>query len=244
MTDAHALIADGLRKTYGKREVVGGVSLRVPKGSIVGLLGPNGAGKSTTFKMIAGIVKPSAGTVSLGGQPVTHMPLYKRARAGLGYLPQEASVFRKLSVRDNLRAVLEMYETNKSAREDRADALLKRFKLSHVADSPGEALSGGERRRCEIARALVPQPTHLMFDEPFAGVDPIAVGDIQSVVVELAREEGIGVLITDHAVRETLGICDTATIVNSGQVLTSGTPEAIAAHPEARRAYLGADFTL
>ena len=213
-------------------------------GEIVGLLGPNGAGKSTSFKMVAGLLPADQGQIHINDQLLTGVPLYQRARKGLGYLPQEACIFRNLSVYDNLMAVLELHEPNKNKRKERAEALLKTFRLSHVRNASGASLSGGERRRCEIARALVPRPTHLLFDEPFAGVDPIAVADIQEVVRFLVKQEGIGVLITDHAVRETLSICQRATLMDQGELLVEGTPEQIAADENARRIYLGADFRL
>jgi lipopolysaccharide export system ATP-binding protein len=238
------LLVSGLVKRYGKRTVVNGVSFHVDRGEVVGLLGPNGAGKSTSFKMVSGLVRPDAGTVHLDEDELTGMPLHRRARAGLGYLPQEPSVFRRMSVADNLMAVLELYERDLEQRKARMEALIQDFDLGHVRDSLGESLSGGERRRCEIARALVPQPTHLLFDEPFAGVDPIAVSEIQHNIQRLAKEQNIGVLITDHAVRETLGICERATVIDHGQVLVTGSPEKIAADPTARRIYLGEDFKL
>jgi lipopolysaccharide export system ATP-binding protein len=238
------LLVAGLIKRYAGRTVVDGVSFHVDRGEVVGLLGPNGAGKSTSFKMVSGLVKPDAGQVFLDKTELTGMPLHRRARAGLGYLPQEPSVFRRLSVKDNLLSVLELYEKDKPTRVRRMERLIADFDLDHVGDSLGESLSGGERRRCEIARALVPEPTHLLFDEPFAGVDPIAVHEIQQNILRLAKEQNIGVLITDHAVRETLGICLRATVIDHGKVLVQGTPETIAADPTARRIYLGEDFRL
>ena len=238
------LLAKNLEKSFGKRKVVDGVSFYVDQGEIVGLLGPNGAGKSTSFKMVAGLLPADRGAIHLNDKSLSGTPLYRRAREGLGYLPQEASVFRNMSVWDNLMAVLEIHENDSSQRQGRAEELLKLFRLEHVRHAPGSALSGGERRRCEIARALVPRPTHLLFDEPFAGVDPIAVNDIQEVMTQLVEEQGLGVLITDHAVRETLSICQRATIIDQGQLLVEGTPEVIAADENARRIYLGADFRL
>jgi lipopolysaccharide export system ATP-binding protein len=241
---AGRLLVAGLVKRYGRRTVVDGVSFHVDRGEVVGLLGPNGAGKSTSFKMVSGLVRPDAGQVHLDEEELTGMPLHRRARAGLGYLPQEPSVFRRMTVADNLLSVLELYERDRTERSQRMESLIKDFDLGHVRDSLGESLSGGERRRCEIARALVPRPTHLLFDEPFAGVDPIAVSEIQHNIQRLAKDQNIGVLITDHAVRETLGICKRATVIDHGQVLVSGTPEEIAGNEKARRIYLGEDFKL
>jgi len=241
---AGRLLAINLSKSFGKRKAVDGVSFYVDQGEIVGLLGPNGAGKSTSFKMVAGLVPADAGEVFLNENALLGQPLYRRARAGLGYLPQEASVFRNMSVVDNLLTVLEHHEKDAKLRQRRAEELLERFRLQHVRDALGASLSGGERRRCEIARALVPRPTHLLFDEPFAGVDPIAVNDIQQVMTLLVQEEGLGVLITDHAVRETLSICKRATLMDQGKLLIEGTPEEIAADENARRVYLGEDFRL
>ena len=241
---AGRLIAKKLEKSFGKRKVVDGVSFFVDQGEIVGLLGPNGAGKSTSFKMVAGLLPADKGEIYLNDRSLAGDPLYKRARAGLGYLPQEASVFRNMSVYDNLMTVLELHEKNATKREERAEELLETFRLQHVRNAQGASLSGGERRRCEIARALVPRPTHLLFDEPFAGVDPIAVHDIQEVMTLLVKKEGLGVLITDHAVRETLSICQRATLIDQGKLLVEGTPEVIAADENARRIYLGADFRL
>lgn len=232
------LAVEGLCKTYGKRTVVDGVSFRVAQGEVVGLLGPNGAGKSTSFHMTAGLVTPDQGHVSLGGSPLTGMPLFKRARRGLGYLPQEACIFRGLSVRDNLMAVLEGMGGTRAAQRQRAEALLEEFSLEHVAASLGSTLSGGERRRAEIARALCTRPTHLLFDEPFAGVDPLAVSEIQRVIRAL-QARGLGILITDHNVRETLGVCDRAYIISKGRILLEGTPQQIRDSKLARDVYLG-----
>ncbi|QSQ20188.1 LPS export ABC transporter ATP-binding protein [Pyxidicoccus parkwayensis] len=238
------LFAEGLEKTYGKRKVVGGVSFTVAPGEVVGLLGPNGAGKTTSFNMVVGQVTPDAGRVRVGDEDLTHLPMHRRARRGVGYLPQEASVFRKLTVRENFLAVLELQKgMDKRTREQRADALMEEFGLSHVAESLGEKLSGGERRRAEIARSLIPQPRFILFDEPFAGVDPINVGDLQRQIF-LLRERGLGVLITDHNVQDTLGICDRAYIIAQGQILEEGTPAQIAASPKARAVYLGERFRL
>ncbi len=232
-----------IRKAYKARRVVEDVSLTLRRGEAVGLLGPNGAGKTTTFYMITGLVRPDAGTIALDGNDVTSLPMYRRARLGIGYLPQEASIFRGLSVEDNIRAVLEISETDKAKRERELDGLLEEFDLARLRKSPSMALSGGERRRCEIARALANRPSFMLLDEPFAGIDPIAVGDIRVLVQHLKRR-GIGVLITDHNVRETLGLIDRAYIIHAGRVLTSGTPEVIVEDAEVRRLYLGQDFRL
>jgi lipopolysaccharide export system ATP-binding protein len=237
------LLARGLMKTYSKRTVVNGASLGVRRGESVGLLGPNGAGKTTCFYMITGLVKPDAGTIELDGHDVTAMPMYRRARLGIGYLPQEASIFRGLSVEDNIKAVLQVVEKSAKERARKLDSLLDEFKITHLRKSPSIALSGGERRRLEIARALASSPAFMLLDEPFAGVDPIAVGDIQDLVRHLTKR-GIGVLITDHNVRETLGLIDRAYIIASGEVLTHGRPEEIVQNPDVRRLYLGDQFTL
>ena len=237
------LLARGLMKTYSKRTVVNGASLGVRRGESVGLLGPNGAGKTTCFYMITGLVKPDAGTIELDGHDVTAMPMYRRARLGIGYLPQEASIFRGLSVEDNIKAVLQVVEKSAKERARKLDSLLDEFKITHLRKSPSIALSGGERRRLEIARALASRPAFMLLDEPFAGVDPIAVGDIQDLVRHLTKR-GIGVLITDHNVRETLGLIDRAYIIASGEVLTHGRPEEIVQNPDVRRLYLGDQFTL
>ncbi len=237
------LLAHGLMKTYKQRTVVDGASLGVRRGESVGLLGPNGAGKTTCFYMITGLVRPDAGTIVLDGHDVTRMPMYRRARLGIGYLPQEASIFRGLSVENNIKAVLEVVEKSKKERQHQLDSLLDEFKIAHLRKAPSIALSGGERRRLEIARALASRPAFMLLDEPFAGVDPIAVGDIQELVRHLTRR-GIGVLITDHNVRETLGLIDRAYIIASGQVLTHGQPQEIVNNPDVRRLYLGEQFTL
>jgi len=238
------LVAKHLAKTYGKRQVVKDMSVSVQRGEIMGLLGPNGAGKTTSFYMIVGLVKADAGSIELDGQDLSGAAMHKRAQAGLGYLPQEASVFRRLSTRDNLLAVLELRKSLSAAqRKAKAQTLLDEFSLNHVADSPGQALSGGERRRVEIARALAMDPTYVLLDEPFAGVDPISVKDIKELIQGLA-ERGIGVLITDHNVRETLDLCDRACIVSEGQVLASGTPEALLNNQSVRDVYLGHDFRM
>lgn len=237
------LIADGLFKSYKKRPVVRGGSLAVRRGESVGLLGPNGAGKTTMFYMITGLVPLDSGRITLDGHDISLLPMYRRARLGIGYLPQEASIFRGLSVEGNIRAVLEIVEKDKKKREYELDALLDEFNISHLRKSPSIALSGGERRRCEIARALASRPAFMLLDEPFAGIDPIAVGDIQTLVRHLTTR-GIGVLITDHNVRETLGLIDRAYIIHSGKVLMQGTPEDIVASPDVRRLYLGEEFTM
>lgn len=237
------LIARGLSKSYKGRQVVNGVTLGLRAGEAVGLLGPNGAGKTTCFYMVTGLVPVDAGTIEIDGHDVTQMPMYRRARLGIGYLPQEASIFRGLSVEDNIRAVLEVVEKDKKQRENDLDGLLEEFHISHLRKSPSIALSGGERRRLEIARALASRPNFMLLDEPFAGVDPIAVADIQNLVRHLTSR-GIGVLITDHNVRETLGLIDRAYIIHAGELLTHGTPAEIVAHPDVRRLYLGEQFTL
>ena len=237
------LCVRGLRKSYGARTVVHEAGLTVRNGEAVGLLGPNGAGKTTIFYMITGLVTADRGTITLDGLPITQLPMYQRARLGIGYLPQEASIFRGLSVEDNIRAVLEVAEPDRKERARKLESLLEEFDIARLRKSPSIALSGGERRRCEIARALASSPSFMLLDEPFAGIDPIAVGDIQDLVKHL-KQRGIGVLITDHNVRETLGLIDRAYIAHSGRILTEGTPEEIVANPEARRLYLGEDFRL
>ena len=238
------LSAQGLRKRYKQREVVADFGLTLGAGEVVGLLGPNGAGKTTCFYMIVGLVAADAGKIELDGRDITAEPMYKRAKLGVGYLPQEPSVFRKLTVSDNLRLVLELREDLDSAGVDRElGSLLDELQIAHVADQLGASLSGGERRRCEIARALAAKPRLMLLDEPFAGVDPISVGEIQRIVKHL-KDRGIGVLITDHNVRETLGICDRAYILNEGSVLAQGAPDALLANPDVRRVYLGETFRL
>lgn len=232
-----------IKKTYKGRNVVKGVSVEVNQGEIVGLLGPNGAGKTTSFYMIVGLVKPDSGEVFLDEIDITKMPMYKRSQLGIGYLPQEISVFRKLSVEDNIMAILEMTDMNKQEREARLEQLLNEFRLQHVRKNMGNRLSGGEKRRTEIARALATNPKFLLLDEPFAGVDPIAVEDIQSIVSEL-REKNIGILITDHNVQETLSITDRAYLLFEGAILKSGTAEELAADEQVRRVYLGQKFVL
>jgi lipopolysaccharide export system ATP-binding protein len=237
------LIARGLTKSYKLRRVVDGVSIGVRRGEAVGLLGPNGAGKTTCFYMITGLVPVDDGTIEIDGHDVSVMPMYQRSRLGVGYLPQEASIFRGLSVEANIRAVLEIIEPNKKVRDDKLDSLLDEFSITHLRKAPSIALSGGERRRLEIARALASDPTFMLLDEPFAGVDPIAVADIQNLVRHLTQR-GIGVLITDHNVRETLSLIDRAYIIHAGQVLTHGRPSEIVNNPDVRRLYLGNDFSL
>ncbi len=237
------LVAEGLAKSYRGRRVVDGVSFQVAPGEVVGLLGPNGAGKTTSFNMVVGLVTPEAGAVRLGEIDLTDLAMHRRARLGIGYLPQEASIFRKLSVRRNFTGVLEALGVRKTEREARAEALLAEYRLEKVADSPGEQLSGGERRRAEVARSLLSSPKYILFDEPFAGVDPIAVGELQRLIGGL-RDRGIGVLITDHNVREALGICTRAYILSSGTILEEGTPAEIAGSAKARAVYLGERFRL
>lgn len=245
----HTLVARGLKKHYGSRQVVKGVDLAVKSGEVVGLLGPNGAGKTTSFYMVVGLVTADDGVIELDGASITHLPIYKRARMGLSYLPQEASVFRKLSVEDNIRAILEMQQ-DASGRpftgdeiESRLETLLNELQIQHIRTNQALSLSGGERRRTEIARALAANPRFILLDEPFAGVDPIAVIEIQRIIKYL-RGRNIGVLITDHNVRETLSICDHAYIINEGRVLASGIPKDIVDNPDVRSFYLGDNFSM
>lgn len=237
------LSASSLRKRYKKRTVVQNVSLEVASGEVVGLLGPNGAGKTTCFYMIVGLVAVDSGAITIDERDITRLPIHKRARMGLSYLPQEASVFRRLSVQENIRAVLELLNEDEELIEHKLDALLNELHIGHLRDSTALSLSGGERRRVEIARALATDPAFILLDEPFAGVDPIAVLDIQRII-RFLKERGIGVLITDHNVRETLGICDRAYIINEGTVLASGKPEEIVYNENVRRVYLGEHFRL
>ncbi|NMM10476.1 MAG: LPS export ABC transporter ATP-binding protein [Polaromonas sp.] len=243
------LVAQGLQKSYGSRKVVQDVSLTVQKGEVVGLLGPNGAGKTTSFYMIVGLVRADAGEISIDGQSIEHMPIHQRARLGLSYLPQEASIFRKLTVEENVRAVLELQQDEagkplaRAVLNARLETLLKDLRVDHLRDSPAPALSGGERRRVEIARALATQPRFILLDEPFAGIDPIAVMEIQRIIGFL-KSRGIGILITDHNVRETLGICDHAYIISDGHVLANGTPSEIVSNADVRRVYLGEHFKM
>jgi lipopolysaccharide export system ATP-binding protein len=235
------LTAHNVQKSYKGRKVVKGVSLAVGRGESVGLLGPNGAGKTTSFYMITGLVGADAGHVTIDGRDVTKLPMYRRARLGIGYLPQEASIFRGLSVEQNIMAVLELVEPKKKVRQQRLDQLLEEFKITRLRKSPSIALSGGERRRCEIARALASNPSFILLDEPFAGIDPLAVGDIQDLVRHLTRRN-IGVLITDHNVRETLSLVDRAYVIADGQVLTHGSPDEVVRNEDVRRVYLGNMF--
>jgi lipopolysaccharide export system ATP-binding protein len=237
------LAVHGVEKSFGTRKVVRGVSIYVRRGEAVGLLGPNGAGKTTVFYMITGLIKADKGRIELDGHNVTRFPMYQRARLGIGYLPQEASIFRGLTVEQNIRAVLEVVEPSRKKREAQLDSLLEEFNITRLRKSPSIALSGGERRRVEIARALATRPNYMLLDEPFAGIDPIAVGDIQDLVRHLTNR-GIGVLITDHNVRETLGLTDRAYIVYAGEILTEGSPQDIVADPDVRRLYLGEEFRL
>ncbi|NPD66434.1 LPS export ABC transporter ATP-binding protein [Lichenicola cladoniae] len=245
-TVAHAtdgLHAHAVGKTYKKREVVQNVSVSVRRGEAVGLLGPNGAGKTTTFYMIVGLVQPDTGSISLDGADITQLPMYRRARLGIGYLPQEASIFRGLNVEQNIMAALEVVEPDPDRRDTMLDGLLAEFGIGHLRRSPSLALSGGERRRLEIARALASQPNYILLDEPLAGIDPIAVGEIRDLVSHL-KHRGIGVLITDHNVRETLEIIDRAYIMHGGQMLMEGVPEEVVANEDVRRVYLGERFSL
>jgi len=239
----NSLHARGLKKSFAGRCVVNGIDLDLAAGEVAGLLGPNGAGKTTTFYMVVGLCRPDSGEVLLGDEPITGYPMFMRARSGISYLPQEPSVFRKLTVEENLTAILETVEPSRQARRARVDELLNEFRITHIARSYGYALSGGERRRVEIARALVTNPRFILLDEPFAGIDPIAVIDIQSIIAEL-KGKSIGILISDHNVRETLGVCDKAYIVNQGEILECGTPQEIAESKKAREIYLGDKFRL
>jgi lipopolysaccharide export system ATP-binding protein len=239
----HRLLVSGLKKRYKAREVVKDVSFELGSGEVVGLLGPNGAGKTTCFYMIVGLVASDGGEISIGATTITHLPIHKRARLGLSYLPQENSVFRKLNVADNVRAVLELQDMDGQALENRLEELLEELHIAHLADHAAISLSGGERRRVEIARALATDPRFILLDEPFAGVDPIAVLDIQKII-RFLKERNIGVLITDHNVRETLGICDRAYIISEGEVLAAGQPNDIVRNEAVRRVYLGEHFRL
>ena len=243
ISDNAGLVAENLGKEFRKRPVLRDVSLSVRRGEAVGLLGPNGAGKTTCFYLITGLIAPDYGTISIDGHDITDLPMYRRARLGVGYLPQEASIFRGLSVENNIRAVLEVVEPIREKREAMLDDLLAEFSITHLRRSPAPALSGGERRRVEIARALASQPSFILLDEPLAGIDPIAVSDIRDLVFHL-KDRGIGVLITEHNVRETLEIIDRAYILHNGAVLMEGVPEEIVAHEDVRRVYLGERFSL
>lgn len=240
---SHGLRIDHLRKSYRKRTVIRDVSLRLDRGEVVALLGPNGSGKTTTFYSIAGLVNPEGGQVTIDGRDVTYLPMYRRARLGIGYLPQEKSIFRGLSVEDNIAAVLDIAESDRHRRRERLEELLGSFSIEHLRRAPSLALSGGERRRVEIARCLAANPKYLLLDEPFAGVDPISVGDIRHLVADL-KKRGIGVLITDHNVRETLEIVDRAYILHDGHVLMSGTPAEVVQNENVRRVYLGENFRI
>ncbi|GJL98076.1 MAG: ABC transporter ATP-binding protein [Hyphobacterium sp.] len=235
------LVVESIGKSYRKRPVVKGVSLRLKRGEVAGLLGPNGAGKTTCFYMITGLVEADYGRILLDGEDITRLPMYQRARLGIGYLPQEASIFRGLSVKDNIMAVAEIVEPDKAARKETVKQLLDELRISHLADASALSLSGGERRRVEIARALATRPSFMLLDEPFAGIDPLAITDIRDLI-RFLRDRGIGILITDHNVRETLEITDRATIIHEGEVLFEGAPDAIRADPDVRRVYLGESF--
>jgi len=237
------LTTRGLAKGFNRRMVVNGVDIAVSSGEVVGLLGPNGAGKTTTFYMVVGLTRPDQGEVFLDGEPITELPMYQRARRGISYLPQEPSVFRRLSVRDNLLAVLETMDLTALRRRERVEELLSEFRIEHIAGNRGFSLSGGERRRVEIARALATDPAFILLDEPFAGIDPIAVIDIQNIITAL-KEKGLGVLISDHNVRETLGVCDKAYIMSAGEVIECGDPVQISQSKKAREIYLGEKFRL
>ncbi len=243
MQNRRTLYTKGLRKSFNRRMVVNGVDLEVASGEVIGLLGPNGAGKTTTFYMVVGLCRPDSGAVYLDGEAITEFPMYQRARQGISYLPQEPSVFRKLTVADNLLAVLETMPLSRSQRQEKVEELLLEFRISHIAGSKGFALSGGERRRVEIARALATEPAFILLDEPFAGIDPLAVIDIQNIILAL-KSRGLGVLISDHNVRETLGVCDKAYILHSGEILEFGSPAEIASSKKAREIYLGEEFKL
>ncbi len=237
------LTLNKLVKTFNGRRVVDATDLEINSGEVVGLLGPNGAGKTTTFYMTVGMIRPDSGTVYLDKEEITDFPMFRRARKGVGYLPQEASVFKKLTVRNNLMAILEFQSLSKKQQREKADTLLDELGIRHLSDQKASVLSGGERRRLEITRALATDPKFILLDEPFAGIDPLAVIDIQNIILHLAKR-GIGVLISDHNVRETLGVCDTAYILNNGRVIASGSPEDIASNPVAREIYLGTHFRL
>jgi lipopolysaccharide export system ATP-binding protein len=238
------LKAENIKKSYQSRDVVNGVSLEVKTGESVGLLGPNGAGKTTTFYMIVGLVRPNSGSIQIDQEIITHLPMHARARLGVGYLPQEASIFRKLSVKDNIIAILQSRkELSRAESESKLEELLEELHITHIRDSLGISLSGGERRRVEIARALAADPLFILLDEPFAGVDPISVIDIQKIIRQLT-DRGIGVLITDHNVRETLGICDRAYILNQGELISEGAPDIVLANEQVKKVYLGEDFRL
>jgi lipopolysaccharide export system ATP-binding protein len=243
IADNQGLVASNLGKRFKKRPVVRGASLSIQRGEVVGLLGPNGAGKTTCFYMVTGLIAPDYGDITLDGQDITDLPMYRRARLGIGYLPQEASIFRGMTVEQNIRAVLEVVESKRNRLEARLEELLAEFSITHLRRAPALALSGGERRRVEIARALASDPHFILLDEPFAGIDPIAVGDIRELVKHL-KDKGLGVLITDHNVRETLDIIDRAYIIHDGTILMEGSPEDIVGNEDVRRVYLGERFSL
>jgi lipopolysaccharide export system ATP-binding protein len=238
---AEGLVVENIGKSYRKRPVVKGVSLHLKRGEVAGLLGPNGAGKTTCFYMITGLVEADYGRILMDGEDITRLPMYQRARLGIGYLPQEASIFRGLSVKDNIMAVAEIVEPDKKARKETVAQLMEELRISHLADAAALSLSGGERRRVEIARALATRPSFMLLDEPFAGIDPLAITDIRDLI-RFLKNRGIGILITDHNVRETLEITDRATIIHEGEVLFEGAPDAIRADPDVRRVYLGESF--
>lgn len=240
-TPGTGLVVETIGKTYRKRPVVKGVSLRIDRGEVAGLLGPNGAGKTTCFYMITGLVEADYGRILLDGEDITRLPMYQRARLGIGYLPQEASIFRGLTVEENIRSVAEITEKNAKARNEIVDQLLEELRIAHLRDAPALSLSGGERRRVEIARALATRPSFMLLDEPFAGIDPLAIADIRDLI-RFLKNRGIGILITDHNVRETLEITDRATIIHEGEVLFEGSPAEIRADPDVRRVYLGESF--
>ncbi|WP_141730737.1 LPS export ABC transporter ATP-binding protein [Oligoflexus tunisiensis] len=244
MSDKQILEARDIRKFFRAREVVKTVNFNVAQGEVVGLLGPNGAGKTTSFYMVVGLLFPNEGHILLNGEDITDLPMHVRARRGISYLPQNMSIFRKLTVEENLRAIMEVVGIPSHERKDSIEQLLNKFQITHIAKSLGAALSGGERRRVEIARALIIKPKFLLLDEPFAGIDPVTVQEIQKIIEKLRDEDGLGVLITDHNVRETLGSCDRAYILTSGQIIAHGNPEAIAADPKVRSVYLGENFRM
>lgn len=242
-SEKSCLEADGITKSFKSRQVVKSVSFNVGTGEVVGLLGPNGAGKTTSFYMVVGLLFPQSGRVLLDGEDITHQPMHMRTRKGISYLPQNMSIFRRMTVEDNLLAVMEVCGVERHARKARLRELLEKFQIGHIAESQGAALSGGERRRVEIARALIIKPKFLLLDEPFAGIDPVTVQEIQKIILQL-RNDGLGVLITDHNVRETLGSCDRVYILTGGKITTHGLPAEVAAHPEVRETYLGENFQL
>jgi lipopolysaccharide export system ATP-binding protein len=244
MSEQQILEAREIRKFFRQREVVKSVSFNVSQGEVVGLLGPNGAGKTTSFYMVVGLLFPNEGHILLNGEDITDLPMHIRARRGISYLPQNMSIFRKLTVEENLRAIMEVVGIPTHERKDSIEQLLNKFQITHIAKSLGAALSGGERRRVEIARALIIKPKFLLLDEPFAGIDPVTVQEIQKIIEKLRDEDGLGVLITDHNVRETLGSCDRAYILTSGQIIAHGDPQAIAADPKVRSVYLGENFRM